>query len=92
MPGQWTKYNKPRAERPEHGTKDLEAFAGAGMAAVGIVGREGVGDFEADVEGGTIVDEFAALAISLHDGSKDTMEGKAIAGVGEHDEAFGAAL
>ena len=62
------------------------------MAAVGIVGGEGIGDFEADVEGGTVVDEFAALAISLHDGSKDTMEGKAFAGVGEHDEAFGAAL
>ena len=62
------------------------------MSAVGIVGGEGVGDFEADVEGGTVVDEFAALAIILQDGSKDTMEGKAVTGVGEHDEAFGVAL
>ena len=62
------------------------------MAAVGIVGGEGVGDFEADVEGGTVVDEFAALAISLHNGGEDTLEGKAIAGVGEHDKAFCAAL
>ena len=62
------------------------------MAAVGIVGGEGVGDFEADVEGGTVVDEFAALAIGFHDRREDTLKGKAIAGVGEHDEAFGTAL
>ena len=62
------------------------------MAAIGIIGRERIGYFDTYVEGGTVIDEFTTLTISLHDGREDTLKGKAVTGIGEHDEALGIAL
>ena len=69
----------------------LETITRAGIASIGIVGSDGVGNLDAYVEEGKRIDQFAVLAIRLHDRRKDTLKRETVTCVGEHDEALGIA-
>ena len=51
------------------------------------VGRNGVGEFEADIEECQTRHEFLLLTVCLHDRREDALQRESFAHVGEHDHA-----
>jgi len=63
----------------------LEAVAVTGGMRMGIVGREGVGDFDTEIEGCERRDEAAVLPVGIQDRGQDTLQRETVTGFGEHD-------
>ena len=61
-------------------------------AAMGVVRRDDIGDFDAYVEERAIGDQFATFSIRFHDRCQDTLKRKTVTRIGEHDQAFRKAL
>ena len=64
----------------------LETIAGMGIAAMGVIGGNGIGDFDSYVKERAVGDQFATLTIRFHDRCQDTLERKTVTGVGEHEQ------
>ena len=62
----------------------LQAITGTGGVAMGVVGSEGVGDFDAYVEESSVLDQFTALPIGFHNRCEKTLKWETVTCIGEH--------
>ena len=64
----------------------LKTVTMTGGMRMGIVGREGVGEFDTEIKRCEGRDETGVLPVGIEDGCHDALERKTVTGVGEHEQ------
>ena len=75
-----------------HKNDALEAVAVTGGMRMGIIGRESIREFDAEIKRCEGRDETGVLTVGIEDGGHNTLQRKTVTGVGEHEETDRIAL